>query len=283
MKGGDADLHLHTTASDGTQRIAELAGRAVLFGLSTIAITDHDTISPELTERVGEIQGVEVITGVEIKVDFDGVRGELLGYFTDPRAPLLQELFSFMQRARRERMAEMVERCRDRAGLDITAEEVGALAAGSVGRPHLAQLLVERGVVGSMREAFDRLLAKGRPCYVALDKPGFRQGAAAVHAAGGVTSIAHPCLMEVGDWEGFLARVHPEGVDGVEAFYPYELARSRLHVLPAELTRLAREEGLLLTGGSDDHGPGSVKEAFGAMRVSIQYVDALKRACGLIP
>jgi len=283
MTQGDADLHLHTTASDGTQTIAELVDRAASIGLSTIAITDHDTISRELVGRSRDIGGVDVVTGVEIKVDFDGVRGELLGYFVDPAASPLQELFVFMQRARRERMAEMVARCRDAIGLQISLDDVGALAAGSIGRPHLAQLLLERGVVGSLREAFDRFLAKGRPCYVALDKPGFRQAAAAIHAAGGVSSIAHPCLMEVSDWETFLARVRGEGVDGVETFYPYELARGTRRIRPDELASLAKEQGFLFTGGSDDHGPGSVKEALGAVRVSRSHVDALRRACGLAP
>jgi len=281
MRDRFADLHLHTTASDGTQGIAELARRAALLGLSTIAITDHDTISPELAGRVAWIEGVEVITGVEIKADFDGVRGELLGYFVDPGATLLKGLFTFMQQARRERMAQMVALCRERAGLDVTNDEVSALAAGSIGRPHLAQLLVEKGAVRSTREAFDRLLAKGRPCYVSLDKPGFREAAEAIHAAGGVASIAHPCLMDVKDWDEFLARVHAEGVDGVEALYPYAVARGQLHISPAALTALARKEGFLLTGGSDDHGPGSVKESFGVLRIPLSYVDALRSACGL--
>ncbi len=283
MRKGYADLHLHTTASDGTQEIADLLRRAAAWGLSTIAVTDHDTISQKLTGRVAQMNGIEVVTGVEIKVDFDGVRGELLGYFIDPKAPLLRELFSFMQRARRERMARMVERCRDELRIDLSIAEVSARAAGSLGRPHLAQFLVEKGIARSPAEAFDRLLAKGRPCYVPLEKSGFRDAAAAVHSAGGATAIAHPCLMEIADWRGFLARVHAEGVDGVEAFYPYTLGRGALHIAPAALTALARKEGLLLTGGSDDHGPGSVREAFGAVRVPPLHVEALRRACGLVP
>jgi len=281
MRGRFADLHLHTTASDGTQGLVELARRAALLGLSTIAVTDHDTISSELTGRVARIEGVEVITGVELKADFDGVRGELLGYFVDPAAQSLRELLAFMQQARRARMARMVEFCRERAGLDVTNDEVTSLAAGSVGRPHLAQLLVQKGVVRSAREAFERFLAKGRPCYVSLDRPGFREVGAAIHAAAGVTAIAHPCLMDVEDWEEFLAEAHAGGADAVEALYPYAVAHGSLHISPAALTALARKEGFLFTGGSDDHGPGSVKESFGVLRIPSEYVDALRVACGL--
>jgi len=113
MSEGYADLHLHTTASDGTQGILQLVKRAAAYGLSAIAITDHDTISQELTERVIKINGLEVITGVEIKVDFNGIRGELLGYFVDPACPSLHEIFLFMKRSREERMAKMVKRCAD--------------------------------------------------------------------------------------------------------------------------------------------------------------------------
>jgi len=281
MSEGYADLHLHTTASDGTQGILQLVKRAAAYGLSSIAITDHDTISQELTARVIKINGLEVITGVEIKVDFDGIRGELLGYFVDPACPSLHEMFLFMKRSREERMAKMVKRCADKLGLDIKIDEVRRIASGSIGRPHLAQLLVERGAVPSLKEAFDRLIARGKPCYVPLKRLGFRDVACAVHAAGGVTSIPHPCFMEVQNWENFLIAVRAEGVDGVEVFYPYRNAADKLKTSPQIVASLAKKHGFLLTGGSDDHGPSSVKETLGEVRVPYRYVKALKRACGL--
>jgi hypothetical protein len=281
MSEGYADLHLHTTASDGTQGISQLVKRARAYGLSTIAITDHDTISKELTERVIKINGLEVITGVELKVDFDGIRGELLGYFVDPACPSMHEMFLFMKRSREERMAKMVKRCRDKLGLDIKIDEVRAIASGSIGRPHLAQLLLERGAVPTLKGSFDRLLAQGKPCYIPLKRPGFRDAARAVHAAGGVTSIPHPCFMEVENWEEFLIAVRQEGVDGVEVFYPYRNAADKLKASPKMLASLAKKHGFLLTGGSDDHGPSSVKEALGEVRVPYCYVKAIKRACGL--
>ena len=275
MKNCYADLHLHTTASDGTQTIPELVTRAKGIGLSIIAITDHDTVSPDLLSRTTKLKGIEVITGAEFKVDFDGIRGELLGYFMDPHANALKELFATMHAARERRMEDMVARCRDYTGADISIGEVRKLAAGSIGRPHLAQVLVEKGVVASKRKAFDELIGDDKPCYVAIKKPNFRDVARAVHEAGGVTSIPHPCLFDVPDWRDFLATVKNEGVDGVEVFYAYDKPET-LTADPLEILSLAREHGFLLTGGSDDHGPGSVREALGRIRVPCKYVEQLR-------
>jgi 3',5'-nucleoside bisphosphate phosphatase len=273
-----ADLHLHTTASDGTQTITQLVARAKAIGLSIIAVTDHDIISPELKERTHKRNGIEVITGVELKVDFDGIRGEMLGYFIDPHAPALQKLFSFMGQARRRRMEDMVTRCRELAGAPITMAEVAHRAAGSIGRPHLAQLLVEKGVVETPRQAFEELIGSDKPCYVPTPRPGFREAAQAIHGAGGVTSIPHPCLMDVPDWEAFLSDVKQQGVDGLEVFYPYQKPVEKLAIRPEWILATAKRLGFLLTGGSDDHGIDSVKEELGKMRIACDYVEALRAA-----
>lgn len=281
MTNGYADLHLHTVASDGTQEIATLVQRAKARGLSTIAITDHDTISQDLHTRVTEIAGMEVITGVELKVEFDGMLGELLGYFVDPFFASMQELFVFMRRAREQRMAQMVSKCRNCLGIDISLAEVRALAHVSIGRPHLAQVLVEKGAAETMRDAFDRLIGNGGTCYVPLERPGFRQATDAIHAAGGVAAVPHPCFLPVSDWPAFLGVLRAADVDGIEAFYPYVHDDARLHINPDVLRSLAEENGFLLTGGSDDHGPASVKEALGEVRLPYKYVEEIKRRCGL--
>ena len=141
MRSRYADLHLHTTASDGTQDIATLIARAKARGLSTIAITDHDTISEDLTERVTEISGMEVISGVELKVDYDGVPGELLGYFIDPLSAPMRELFDFMRDARERRMEEMVKRCRERAKRTCRSVKCAAWPQGA-----LAVLILPRSL-----------------------------------------------------------------------------------------------------------------------------------------
>ncbi len=281
MNNGYADLHLHTIASDGTQEIATLVQRAKACGLSAIAITDHDTISQELCARVTDIVGMEVITGVELKVDFDGIAGEILGYFVDPLCAPMREMFAFMRQAREERMAKMVRKCCDHLHIDISLDEVEKLAHVSIGRPHLAQVLVEKGAAETMRDAFDRLIGSGGTCYVSLDRPGFREATDAIHAAGGVTSVPHPCFLPIDDWSAFFAVLRAANVDGIEVFYPYIADDKRLYIHPEVLRSLAEEGGFLLTGGSDDHGPASVKEALGKVRLPYRYVEELKRRCGL--
>ncbi len=273
-----ADLHLHTTTSDGTQTISELVRRASSHGLSSIAITDHDTISDTLTNPVTDIDNIEVITGTEIKASFDGVRGEILGYFIDPSSDPIRGLFDKMKTERARRMKKMLVRCEQQTGLSFSMVEMREIAKGSIGRPHLAQLLIDKGAVSSLREAFDTLLANEKPCYVPLEKPDYRVVASAIYAAGGVSSLAHPCLMNVSDWGKFLADVQDNGINGIEVFYPYNCSPDNLSISPTQLEQIARKSDFVLTGGSDDHGPGSVKDAIGEIKVPYKYVQALQDA-----
>ena len=275
MRRGFADLHLHTIASDGTDSLAEVVPRAKAAGLRTIAITDHDVVSPELTAVTTVEHGIEIIAGAELKVDFDGVTGEMLAYFVDPYDTALKALQQRMADARTSRMQEMVERCARETGLDLDFAQVRASAAGNLGRPHMARLLVAHGAVASTEEAFRTLLTKGRPCYVPIDKLGYREVLDIVHGASGVASVAHPCLMSVEDWPTFLDRLKQAGVDGMEAIYPYRFAHRGLSIAPRLLHRLAVNRGFLVTGGSDDHGVVGTKQSLGSIRLAPSYVDAL--------
>lgn len=273
--GGWVDLHLHTKWSDGTVGIAETVRRARALGFRCIAITDHDTISPELTAPRAEIGGVEVICGAEIKAEVAGKRAEILGYFVEPGHPALLELFSWMRAARVERMRRMIARCNELLGTDITYEEVAARATASVGRPHLAAALVERGVVASSEEAFARYIGNDMPCYVPLPRAKAREVIGAIRAAGGVAALAHPGFLEIDDWEGVLEGLKAHGMEALEVHYPYELAAAPVHIGAEELGRLARKLGLIATGGSDDHGPGSGKEYLGRIRLPYSVVEEL--------
>jgi len=273
---GPADLHMHTVASDGTMSVDEQVRRARAASLACIAITDHDVISDVINERMTTIHGVEVIAGVEIKADFDGVTGEILGYFFDPLHRELRSFLGGMEAARVERMEEMVRRCRETLDIDIELSDVRGVAVGNLGRPHLARVLVDRGVVASFSEAFGKLLKRGAPCYAPIEKDDFRDVVALVHRAGGVTSLAHPCLMKVDDWEAFLDELAAAGVDGLETYYPYDAANRGLTIEPAILRTMAEKRGFLLTGGSDDHGPDSTKESIGSIRVPYERVEALR-------
>ena len=276
MTHGYADLHLHTVASDGTVTVDEQARRAKAVALSCISITDHDVISDDLTERVTTIGGVEVITGVEIKADFDGVTGEILAYFVDPRYDELRSFLAQMETARVERMEQMISRCSDELKIEMDLEDVRAVADGNLGRPHLARVLVNKGVVADFSEAFNKLLKRGAPCYAPIEKDGFRDVVGIVHRSGGVASIAHPCLMKVPDWDVFLDEAAAAGVDALETFYPYDPASRSLTIDPRVLQTMAERRGFLLTSGSDDHGPDSTKESIGTIRLPYDRVDALR-------
>jgi len=274
--GGYADLHLHTVASDGTQTVDQLVTRAKAAALSCIAVTDHDTVSPDLTERVTHIRGVEVITGVELKADFDGVSGELLGYFIDPGARELADLLDWMDRARYKRMERMVEKCRE-VGVDLDMDDVRNHAKGNVGRPHLARALLEKGAIDEMDEAFARFIGRGQPCYVSLEKVTLREAVKALRAAGAAISVAHPCLMRVAEWDSLFRLLSEEGVDAVESVYPYRDPRSPdLSIAPERLAAEAAKHGFLVSGGSDDHGPGSSKPSLGQVRLSYEAVEVLR-------
>lgn len=278
---GYADLHLHTVASDGTWLIPDLVRRAKEHGLSCIAITDHDVVSDELPGRVQILDGVEVITGVEVKTTFGSVYGEILGFFIDPASPGLRSLLDRLLESRVERMRKMVDLCRERAMIDIDFDDVRAVAAGCIGRPHLARILIDRGVVGSFEEAFRDWIGDRGPCYSPIDRPDHRAVLDAIHEAGGVGSLAHPCLMRVKTWDRFLSELAEAGLDAIEGFYPYagaDAAGRNRSADPGLMRTMAERHGLLLTGGSDDHGRGSTKESIGTVRLPCSRVEALKAA-----
>ena len=275
------DLHLHTKWSDGTLSVADTARRARAMGFSAIAITDHDTVGPELRAPLEERAGIQVICGVEIKADVLGERGEILGYFIQPGHPTLRELFDWMARARVERMREMVLRCREALGIPLTYEEVAARAGGSVGRPHLAAELVRYGVARDYQQAFDRFLGQGGECYVPLPRAGSARVIAAIRAAGGVAALAHPALLSLPDFEAALLRLREEGLAAVEVDYPYDPARNALSIAVEELRTLAEKLDLIPTGGSDDHGPGSVRDSLGLVRVPYEVVERLSALCSV--
>lgn len=274
-EGRFADLHLHTRWSDGTLGVWETAKRAKEAGLCAIAITDHDTIGPELTAPSQPLAGVEVICGVELKAKVAGERGEILGYFLQPRHPALGELFSWMAKTRVRRMREMIERCNALLPAQIHYEEVAARTGGSVGRPHLAAELQRLGVVATYEEAFARFLGQGMPCYVPLPRPESRQAIAAIRAAGGVAALAHPGFLPLADFESVLRELRAEGMAALEVHYPYDQSKGPFYITIPRLLALARKLGLVPTGGSDDHGPGSVKESLGAVRVPYAVVEEL--------
>ncbi|MFD0671829.1 PHP domain-containing protein [Cohnella sp. GCM10027633] len=247
-----ADLHTHTTASDGTNRPAHNVRLAAEAGLGAIAITDHDTVAG-IAEALaaGREAGVLVVPGVEISTVAGGKDIHILGYGIDYEDGMfIGRLLSL--RDTRNRRNELILARLAELGMPIALEEVEAVAGksstggGSVGRPHIAQALVDRGFVSDIRDAFDRLLADGKPAHVNPPRIDPLTAIRWIHDAGGTAVVAHPGLYGADE---LVAEWLDGGADGIEAYHSdHDEEAERRYV------RMAEERGKLITGGSDYHG-----------------------------
>jgi len=250
---GDVDLHLHTTASDGVMSPSEIVRYAKDKGLQAIAITDHDTmegLEEGLSE--GERIGFEVIPGIEISAEHSPGSMHLLGYFIDIHHPLLNERLGYLQKARAERNPKIVEKL-NQLGIELTYEEVLKVSGGGqVGRPHFAQILLEKRYVRSFQEAFDRFLKKGALAYVEKFRFTAKEAIYFIQEAKGVAVLAHPNTLGMNGYselENLVLHLIENGLKGIEVYYP---EHSALEVV--QYKTLAERHGLLVTGGTDYHG-----------------------------
>ena len=277
MPTARVDLHCHSTASDGEYPPAEVARRAHAAGLAAIALTDHDTTAgvPEAA-RGGEALGVRVVSGCEFSVKAPWGELHLLGYFLPPGHVRLEEFLAGTRAARQRRAEQIVTHLR-RLGVTIElGDVVRAADGGALGRPHVARVLVQRGVCIDMNDAFTRYLGRGRPAYVEKPLPTLQQVAELVHAVGGIAVAAH-----LGDHgtEGQIRQFQEQGLDGLEVRHPSHDAAAE-----ARLRRLADRLGLAITGGSDWHGDtelGSSHAELGGMQVPVEWLDNLERCRAL--
>jgi predicted metal-dependent phosphoesterase TrpH len=281
MPMGYVDLHMHTTASDGVMSPSEIVRYAKAKGLQAIAITDHDTIEG-LEEGLleGERIDFEVIPGIEISAEHSPGSMHLLGFFLDIHHPLLNERLGYLQKARAERNPKIVERL-NRLGIELTYEDVlRASGGGQVGRPHFAQVLLEKNYVRSYQEAFERFLKKGAPAYVEKFRFTAKEAIHFINEAKGVSVLAHPNTLNMNGYselEKLILRLIQEGLKGIEVYYP---EHSTLEV--AQYKTLAERYGLLMTGGTDYHGIEKngldIGVGRGDMRISYSIVEGLKAA-----
>jgi hypothetical protein len=246
------DLHIHSTTSDGTMSPAELVRYAHKKGLSAIAITDHDTIDG-IREAVaaGDVLGIEVIPGIELSVKYCGRNVHLLGYLFDCQNSELCIALSQLQVGRIERNKKIISNL-NRLGFTFEFSELKKSAgSGQNGRPHIARLMVEKKIVNTMDEAFEKYLGQDGLAYASRFAYGAEEAISLIKNAGGITVLAHPFQFEK-SFENFphvLHQLRDMGLDGIEVYYPNHSRKFRKHLMS-----LAEKLSLLMTGGSDYHG-----------------------------
>jgi predicted metal-dependent phosphoesterase TrpH len=270
-----ADLHLHTTGSDGTDTLHDRIEQAHERGLEAIAITDHDRVIDELRAGSAGYDGLEVVTGVEIRADLYETKVELLGYFVDPDEPALSSVLERAREYRRERNRELVRQLNAATDLELDYESLTDEVRGGLGRPHLAGILVDAGYVDSIGAAFEAYLAEPGSCFVPMERIPCGEVIEAIQAAGGVASLAHPGRIRSSRVEGMVETAAQQGLDAIETWYPYG-EDSEFGVGDAD--RLAADHDLLRTGGSDCHGRGSGKFRIGQTGMPGDSYERLRSA-----
>lgn len=245
-----ADLHLHSTASDGELAPDALIARAASEGFDVLALTDHDSVSGLPQARAAaRAAGVTLIPGVELSC---GAQKEIhvLGYGFDAEDEGILEFCRARTSQREERAREMVRRLGEN-GTPVSMDRVRELARGVIVRPHVARALVEAGHASSVPDAFERFLVPGRCAYVPKEDVKVADAARLISRAGGVAVLAHPMELKMGEMalEALVREWKGQGLAGLEVYHP-----SAANNHAAYLLRLARREGMLVTGGSDFHG-----------------------------
>jgi 3',5'-nucleoside bisphosphate phosphatase len=243
------DLHSHTDQSDGSLSPAGLIDEARACGVEVLGITDHDTfVGYDQAVPLARDAGVELLCGIELSTKLDGHSVHLLGYFFQPeKLAILRDWVVEMQAARRDRNVRLAERLRE-LGMDITIEEAEARGRGMTGRPHFAQIMLEKGYVSNIRQAFDDYLDESAKGYVFRREPQLAEAVERIRNAGGIASLAHPVRVK-GDVPALIPELCAGGLNAIEA---YHSDHSPADV--ASYLELARRYGLLVTGGSDFHG-----------------------------
>ncbi|WP_447977203.1 PHP domain-containing protein [Candidatus Nitrospira bockiana] len=276
---GRLDLHLHTTCSDGSLPPADVVRLAEKAKVTALAITDHDTVDgiPEALDA-GRRLGIEVIPGIEISARWQGSELHILGYFIDWKDPALLERLARYRDSRHARNPQIVAKLNE-LGLDLSYDEVVRLAGTeSVGRPHIARVLMEKGYVSSAKEAFDRYLKDGGAAYVPRDLPDPGEAIALIRGARGVAVLAHPSWVDRSEGIYKLCdQLKALGLGGVEVHYSTHRPEQT-----AEYLDVAKRLNLLVTGGSDFHGvtKPDIEVGIGRGHLSVpeKLLDPLKKS-----
>ncbi len=265
------ELHCHSTASDGRLTPTELLDLAASRSVTTLALTDHDTIAGHAEAMTaGSAHNIRVIGGIEVSTLFEGKEAHILGYGVRPSDDATRATLDALRSVRESRARAMLAKLSEQR-IHVSYERVCALAGdGMLGRPHIARAMLEAGVVTSIQDAFDGYLAEGKSAFVANDALTPGEAAALIHRAHGCVVLAHPGLFH-GKFDTLFQHLLKAGLDGIETYYPEHTA-SQMDAFAA----LARSQGLIVTGGSDFHiENGHHAAALGDMQLPDGCLDAL--------
>ncbi len=267
-----ADLHIHTTASDGLLNPEEVLKWAKVKRLTTIGITDHDTVNGIIPAiEASPKYGIEVVPGIELSTLYEEEEIHILGYYIDYNAEWFLETLRKIQNSRYERASRIVDKLNE-MGVNITLEQVKDIAGtGAIGRPHIARAMIVKGYINNIKEAFQGYIGKGCPAYVERYKLSCQEAIEMIRKLGGVSILAHPGLIKN---KALIGKIISLGIDGIEAYHTKhddETVRNSLAI--------ANARNLLITGGSDCHGIRLNNEPIiGNCTVDYKYVQQLKEA-----
>lgn len=267
-----ADLHLHTLFSDGTYTPNKLIGEAERVGLSCIAVVDHDTVSgiDSTIEAASVERDIEVLAGVELTAEYEGLEVHILGYLIDHRHKGLTEKLEFLQKNRIERIYKIVDKLKD-IGINLKPDIVFGIAKqGTVGRLHVARAMVKEGIVTSTAEAFAKYIGDNCPGYVL----GFRlspyEAINLIKETGGIPVLAHPYTLNKNN---LISELIAHGIMGLEVYYP-----EHSQAMVERYLNLTKKYNLLVTGGSDCHGDAKPVAKIGSVKLPYDLVEKLKVA-----
>ncbi len=259
------DLHVHSTASDGTRPPDEVVREAKRIGLKAIALTDHDTLDGiAVATETGIALGVRVVPGIELSAVEGDAETHILGLHLSDTRQIEAQLVALreMRRGRAERIVHRLNELGVRVEMVAVLEQAGA---GAIGRPHVARAMIAEGWAVDFRDAFDRYLGSGRPAYVPKDRLSASDAIGVIHRAGGIAVLAHPAQSGTRDRVEAFTRA---GIDGVEVRHPSHTPED-----VARLTALVDFFGLVPSGGSDWHGAAEGARTLGMMRVPESWLE----------
>ena len=264
-----ADLHIHSTASDGRLTPEEIVSQASVAGLSAIALTDHDTVDGiQAALHSAGSSGLEVITGIEFNTELEGAEIHILGYYLTLGVDLAKTL-AILRAARENRVKVIISRL-NQLGIRLDYERLKQVAGkATMGRPHIALALQESGYTNSVGEAFERYLAKGKPAYVPHHRMDPFMAIETVLKAEGIPVLAHPGLAKKDE---LIPEFIDRGLLGIEVFYPFHTPGD-----VARYQKICLDQDLIMTGGTDCHGPGLKYPPLGTVTVSDETALRLKQ------